>query len=164
MELITPGAGLIFWSALGFLILLFILTKYAWKPILGALDAREQDIDDALKAAERARNDMANLKTENERIMHEARIERDQMLLKASETAKQMIEEAKEAAVLEGKKMIDNAKVAIETEKHAALEEVKVQVAVLSLSIAEKLLKKNFQSDVAQQALIEELVNDLNLN
>lgn len=164
MGLITPGLGLIFWSALGFLIVLFILSKYAWKPILSALDEREKSIDDALKAAEIARNEMANLKAENEKIIHEAKIERDEMLLKATETAKQIVEEAKNAASLEGAKMIESAKAAIETEKLAAMEEVKVQVGVLSLAIAEKLLKKNFSEDAAQQSLVEELVKDLKLN
>lgn len=164
MGLITPGLGLIFWSALGFLIVLFLLTKYAWKPILAALDEREKSIDDALKSAEIARNEMANLKAENERIIHEAKIERDTMLLKASEAAKQMIEEAKEKAQLEGAKMIENAKATIETEKLAAIEDIKVQVGILSLAVAEKLLKKNFSEDAAQQKLVEELVKDIKLN
>jgi F-type H+-transporting ATPase subunit b len=164
MGLITPGLGLIFWSALGFLIVLFLLTKYAWKPILSALDEREKSIEDALKSAETARNEMANLKAENEKIIHEAKIERDAMLLKASETAKQMIEDAKEKALQEGAKMIENAKAAIQTEKDAALEEVKVQVGILSLEIAEKVLKANLVSDASQQKLMEDLVKDIKLN
>jgi F-type H+-transporting ATPase subunit b len=164
MGLITPGLGLIFWSALGFLIVLFILTKYAWKPILAALDEREKSIEDALKSAEIARNEMANLKAENEKIIHEAKIERDSMLLAASETAKQMIENAKVLAQKEGAIMIENAKAAIETEKKAALEDIKVQVGVLSIAVAEKLLKRNFASDAAQQQLVEELVKDIKLN
>ncbi|MFD2200029.1 F0F1 ATP synthase subunit B [Shivajiella indica] len=164
MGLITPGLGLIFWSALGFLIVLFILTKFAWKPILAALNEREKSIEDAIKSAEIARNEMSNLKAENERIIHEAKIERDKMLLEASETAKQMIETAKVAAQKEGAIMLENAKAAIETEKQAALEDVKVQVGILSLAVAEKLLKRNFASDAAQQQLIEELVKDIKLN
>lgn len=164
MDLILPSSGLIIWQLIGFLALLFLLMKFAWKPILAALDEREKSIDDALKSAEIARNEMANLKSENEKILHEAKIERDTMLLKASETAKQLIEEAREKAQEEGAKMIENAKAAIETEKKAALEEVKVQVSVLSLEIAEKLLKKNFSEDAAQKALVEELVKELKLN
>ncbi|MDX5477312.1 MAG: F0F1 ATP synthase subunit B [Cyclobacteriaceae bacterium] len=164
MDLILPSSGLIIWQLIGFLALLFLLMKFAWKPILAALDEREKSIEDALKSAEIARNEMANLKAENEKILHEAKIERDAMLLKASETAKQLIEEAREKAVEEGSKMIENAKAAIETEKKAALEEVKVQVSVLSLEIAEKLLKKNFSEDAAQKALVEELVKELKLN
>jgi F-type H+-transporting ATPase subunit b len=164
MGLITPGLGLIFWSALGFLIVLFLLTKYAWKPILAALDEREKSIDDALKSAEIARNEMSNLKAENEKIIHEAKIERDNMLHKASEAAKQMIDEAKEKAHSEGAKMIENAKATIETEKQAAIEDIKVQVGILSLAVAEKLLKRNFSEDAAQQKLVEELVRDIKLN
>lgn len=164
MDLIIPGSGLIIWQIIGFSILLYILAKFAWKPILSALEAREKSIEDALKSAEIARNEMANLKAENEKILQEAKIERDQMLLKATETAKKIIEEAKEKAQEEGAKMIENAKAAIETEKQAALEEVKVQVGVLSLNVAEKLLKKNFADEKAQQALVEELVKDLKLN
>ncbi|MFC0262336.1 F0F1 ATP synthase subunit B [Fontibacter flavus] len=164
MDLILPSSGLIIWQLIGFLALLFLLMKFAWKPILAALDEREKSIEDALKSAEIARNEMANLKAENEKILHEAKIERDAMLLKASDTAKQLIEEAREKAVEEGAKMIENAKAAIETEKKAALEEVKVQVSVLSLEIAEKLLKKNFSEDAAQKALVEELVKELKLN
>jgi F-type H+-transporting ATPase subunit b len=164
MGLITPGLGLIFWSALGFLIVLFLLSKYAWKPILAALDERERSIDTALKSAEQARNEMANLKAENEKIIHEAKVERDSMLLKASEAAKQMIDEAKEKAHQEGVKMIEDAKATIETEKLAAIEDIKVQVGLLSLAVAEKLLKRNFENDAAQQKLVEELVKDIKLN
>jgi F-type H+-transporting ATPase subunit b len=164
MDLIIPGSGLIIWQIIGFSILLYILAKFAWKPILSALEEREKHIDEALKSAEMARNEMANLKAENEKIIQEAKIERDEMLLKATETAKMIVEEAKEKAQEEGAKMIENAKAAIQTEKEAALEEVKVQVGVLSLDIAEKLLKKNFSEDAAQQALVEELVRDLKLN
>ncbi len=164
MGLITPGLGLIFWSALGFLIVLFLLSKYAWKPILSALDDREKSIDDALKSAEIARNEMANLKAENEKIIHEAKMERDAMLHRASETSKHMIEEARTAANEEGAKMIHNAKAAIQVEKDAALEEIKVQVGILSLEIAEKVLKANLASDASQQKLMEDLIKDIKLN
>jgi F-type H+-transporting ATPase subunit b len=164
MGLITPGLGLIFWSALGFLIVLFLLTKYAWKPILSALDAREKSIDEALKSAEIARNQMANLKAENEKIIQDAKIERDNMLHKASEAAKQMIDDAKEKAHLEGAKMIESAKAAILTEKHAALEEVKVQVGILSMEVAEKILRANLSTDTAQQQLLDDLLKDIKLN
>lgn len=164
MELITPGLGLIFWSALGFLSVLFLLTKYAWKPILAALDEREKSIEEALKSAEIARNEMSNLKAENEKIIQEAKIERDRMLLQATETSKQIVEEAKELAGKEGYLMIEKAKAAIETEKLAAMEELKVHVGVLALAVAEKLLKRNFTSDASQQKLVEELVRDIKLN
>jgi F-type H+-transporting ATPase subunit b len=164
MDLITPGLGLMFWSALGFLVTLYLLSKYAWKPILTALDDRERSIEDALKSAEIARNEMANLKAENEAILHEAKIERDKMLLQASETSKQMVEEAKELAAKEGHLMLEKAKAAIQTEKLAALEELKVQIGILSMAVAEKLIKRNFTSDASQQKLVEELVRDIKLN
>lgn len=164
MDLITPGLGLMFWSALGFLIVLWILAKFAWKPILSALDEREKSIDDALKSAEKARNEMANLKAENEKIIHEAKIERDEMLHRASETAKQIIEEARTKAQLDAGKILENAKQAIDTEKRAALEEMKVHVGMLSLDVAEKLLKKKFATDAAQQALVDELLKEVKMN
>ncbi|UJP66289.1 F0F1 ATP synthase subunit B [Mongoliitalea daihaiensis] len=164
MDLILPGSGLIIWQLIGFLALLFLLTKFAWKPILAALDEREKSIEDALKSAEIARNEMANLKAENEKILHEAKIQRDEMLHMATESAKQIVEEAKEKAQKEGAIMIENAKQAILTEKKAAVEEVKVLVATLSLDVAEKLIKKNYATDAAQKALVEEFVKDLKVN
>lgn len=164
MDLIIPGSGLIVWQIIGFSILLFILAKFAWKPILSALDEREKSIEDALKSAEIARNEMANLKAENEKIIQEAKLERDEMLLKATETSKQIVEDARVAAQVEGAKMIEAAKKAIDTEKQAAMEEVKVQVAALSLSIAEKVLRRNLADDATQKALVEELIKDLKLN
>lgn len=107
---------------------------------------------------------MANLKAENEKIVHEAKIERDEMLHRASETAKQIIEEARVKAQADAGKILENAKAAIETEKRAALEEMKVQVGMLSLEVAEKLLKKKFATDAAQQALVDELLKDVKMN
>lgn len=164
MDLILPGSGLIIWQLIGFLALLFLLTKFAWKPILAALDEREKSIEDALKSTEIARNEMANLKAENERILHEAKIQRDEMLHKATEHAKQIIEEAKEKAQQEGAILLENARHAIQTEKKAAVEEVKVLVATLSLDVAEKLIKKNYTTDAAQKALVEEFVKDIKVN
>ncbi|WP_194776022.1 F0F1 ATP synthase subunit B [Pararhodonellum marinum] len=164
MDLILPSSGLVIWQIIGFSILLILLAKFAWKPILSALDERELTIEGALKSAEVARNEMANLKAENEKLLQEARIERDVILQKAHEVSAQMIEDAKQSAIQEGAKMIENAKAVIETEKHAALEDLKVQVGTLSLNVAEKLLKKNFADDATQKAHVEELVNDLKLN
>ncbi|AWW30323.1 F0F1 ATP synthase subunit B [Echinicola strongylocentroti] len=164
MDLIIPGSGLIIWQIIGFGILLIILGKFAWKPILSALDERETAIEGALKAAENARNEMANLKAENEKLLQEARLERDQILKSANDTSAKMIEEAKEAASKAGAKMIEDAKAVIETEKKAALSEVKNQVATLALDVTEKLLRKNLESDKAQKELVEEFVKDLKLN
>jgi F-type H+-transporting ATPase subunit b len=164
MDLITPSSGLIFWQLLGFLGLLFILIKFAWKPMLAALDEREASIENALKAAETARNEMANLKAENEKLLAETRAERDTILKKAQDTSVKMIDDAKQDALKAGAQMIDNAKVVIETEKKAALAEVKAQVAELSLDIAEKLLRKNLSDEKSQKELVEGFVKELKLN
>lgn len=164
MDLITPGTGLIFWQLFGFLGLLFILIKFAWKPMLEALEERESSIENALKSAETARNEMANLKAENEKLLAEARLERDVILKKAQDASIKMIEDAKEDAMKVGAQMIANAKAVIETEKKAALADVKTQVATLSLEITEKLLRKNLSDDKAQKELVDGFVNELKLN
>jgi F-type H+-transporting ATPase subunit b len=164
MDLITPGTGLIFWQLFGFLGLLFILIKFAWKPMLAALDERESSIENALKSAETARNEMANLKAENEKLLTEARLERDIILKKAQDASVKMIDEAKEDAIKVGAQMIANAKAVIETEKKAALADIKTQVASLSLEITEKLLRKNLSDDKAQKELVDGFLNELKLN
>lgn len=164
MDLITPGSGLIFWQLFGFLGLLFILIKFAWKPMLSALEERESSIENALKAAESARNEMANLKADNEKLLAEARLERDTILRKAQEASVRMIEEAKNEATKVAAQQIENAKAVIETEKKAALAEVKTQVAFLTLEVTEKLLRKNLSDDKAQKALVDEFVKDIKLN
>lgn len=164
MDLITPGTGLIFWQLLSFLGLLFILIKFAWKPMLAALEERESSIENSLKAAESARNEMASLKADNERLLAEARLERDLILRKAQEASVKMIEDAKNEASKVAAKQIENAKAVIETEKRAALTEVKNQVALLTLEVTEKLLRKNLSDDKAQKALVDEFVKDIKLN
>lgn len=164
MDLIIPSAGLVFWQLFGFLALLFILIKFAWKPILASLAEREASIDNALKAAEKARNEMATLKAENEKLLQDARIERDTILRKAQEASAKMIEDSKTEAGKQGALMIENAKAVIETEKKAALTEVKNQVAMLTLEVTEKLLRKNLSDDKAQSALVDEFIKDLKLN
>lgn len=164
MDLITPGSGLIFWQLFGFLGLLFILIKFAWKPMLSALEERESSIENSLKAAESARNEMANLKADNEKLLAEARLERDTILKKAQEVSVKMIEEAKNEAVKVAAQQIENAKAVIETEKKAALAEVKTQVAFLTLEVTEKLLRKNLSEDKAQKALVDEFVKEIKLN
>jgi len=164
MDLILPSSGLIFWQLFGFLALLFILIKFAWKPMLAALEERESSINNALKSAELARNEMANLKAENEKLLAEARLERDAILKKAQDTAVQMVEDAKSDALKTGEKMIENAKAVIETEKKAALADVKTQVAALSLAVTEKLLRKNLSDDKAQKELVDSFIKDLKLN
>ena len=164
MDLLTPGVGLIFWQLIGFLALLFILGKFAWRPITDALRSREESIENALAAAERAKNEMASLKEENEKLLQETRLERDKILKEASLTAKQLIEESREEAKKQGDKMIADAKAVIETEKQAALSDVKTQVANLSVQIAEKILRKNLSNEKEQKALVADFVKDLNVN
>ncbi len=164
MDLIIPSAGLIFWQLIGFLALLFILVKFAWKPMLASLAEREASIDGALKSAEQARNEMANLKAENEKLLQEARLERDVILKKAQEASVKMIEDAKTEASKQGAQLIESAKAVIETEKKAALTEVKNQVALLTLEVTEKLLRKKLSDDKAQAELVDQFIKDLKLN
>jgi F-type H+-transporting ATPase subunit b len=164
MDLIIPETGLIIWQALGFIILFILLAKFAWGPIISALDEREQAIESAILAAENARNEMANLKSQNESLLQEARLERDQLIQKASEASERIVEEAKAEATKVGAQMIENAKAVIETEKQAALAEVKKQVALLSLQVSEKLLRRELSDTASQKALVDDFVNDLKLN
>lgn len=164
MDLIIPSSGLLFWQLLGFLALLFILIKFAWKPMLASLAERESSIEEALQSAERARNEMANLKSENEKLLQEARKERDVILKKAQEASVKMIEDAKTEASKQGAQLIENAKAVIETEKKAALSEVKNQVALLTIEVTEKLLRKQLADDKAQAALVDQFIKDLKVN
>jgi F-type H+-transporting ATPase subunit b len=164
MDLISPSSGLIFWQLFGFLGLFFILVKFAWKPMLSALEERESSIENALKSAETARNEMANLKSENEKLLAEARLERDTILKKAHEASMKMIEEAKVESGKAGALMIENAKAVIETEKKAALAEVKNQVAVLTLEVTEKLLRKTMSDDKAQKDLVDQFIKETYIN
>jgi len=164
MDLIIPSSGLIFWQLIGFLALLFLLIKFAWKPMLASLAEREASIDGALKAAEQARNEMANLKAENEKLLQEARLERDIILKKAQDASVKMIEDAKSESAKQGAQLIEAAKAVIETEKKAALTEVKNQVALLTLEVTEKLLRKKLSDDKAQVELVDQFIKDLKLN
>ncbi len=164
MELVTPSIGLVFWTLVSFLILLMLLKKLAWKPVLGAIHERERSIEDALNKAELAREEMSRLSSENETLLKEARVERDQILKEAKELKDQIVAEAKNAAQTEGAKLIEKAKIEINNQKIAALDEVKNQVAALSLEIAEKVLRKQFDDKKKQDALVSDLLKDVKLN
>lgn len=164
MDLITPGFGLVFWTAVTFLILLTILRKFAWKPILGAVSEREESIKDALAEAAKARQEMENLKSDNEKILKEARAQRDAMLKEAREIKDNMIGEAKEEARTQADKMIEQAKATIENEKLAAITDLKNQVADLSIDIAEKVVKKELATKDKQLELVEDMLGDIKLN
>ena len=164
MDLITPAFGLIFWQTLIFLVVLFILGKFAWRPILGSLKAREKSIDEALKSAELAKEEMEKLQSNNEKLLAEAKKERDKMLKDASKMAEDLKDQAKSDAKKLGDKMLEDARVTIEAEKNDAINQIKDQVAELSLQITEKLLQKNLSDDKSQQALIKGYMKDVKLN
>jgi F-type H+-transporting ATPase subunit b len=164
MELLTPGTGLIIWQAIIFLALFFLLSKLAWKPIVSSLKEREQSIQSALDAAEKAKIEMASLKSDNEKLLKETREERDKILREARDAANRLHDEAQASAKKNADKIIEDAKAVIQTEKAAALRDVKAQVAMVSLSIAEKLIKKNLSDDKAQKELTDTFIKDLKLN
>ena len=164
MDLITPGFGLIFWQTVVFLALVLVLSKYAWKPMLEAVKNRENSIRESLSSAETAREEMAKLKSDNEKLLEEARLERDKILKEALATANNIKEEAKEDASKISGKMIEDARALITNEKNAALDEMKQQVASLSVEIAEKLMRKNLSDDSSQRALVDEFLKDVNTN
>ena len=156
--------GLFFWQTIILVILIVLLAKFAWKPILTALAAREEGISNALLAAENAKKDMQNLKADNEKLLAEARAERDLMMKEAREIKEKMIADAKSEAQAQGEKMIESAKASIESEKNAAMAELKNQVSSLSLEIAETLLKGELSNKEAQTKLVEKMLGDAKLN
>lgn len=156
--------GFVVWSTLAFVILLVMLRSLAWKPILGAIYERERSIEKALLSAEKAKEEMARLTNENEALLKEARAERDLILKEAKELKDKIVAEARSSAQLEGAKMIEKAKHEIETQKAAALTEVKNQVSSLSLEIAEKVLRKQFEDQSKQEALVADLLKEVKLN
>jgi F-type H+-transporting ATPase subunit b len=164
MELVKPAIGLIFWMALSFGIILFLLKKFAWKPILGMIKEREDSIENALASAEKAKEEMRTLQASNERILNEAKAERDQLLKDAREIKEKMIAEAKETATKEGERLLKAARENIQNEKMAAVTDLKNQVASLSIDIAEKILKAELSSDEKQKTLVTTLLKDVHLN
>lgn len=164
MQLLTPGIGLIIWQTIVFVLLFILLAKLAWKPIMSSLKDRERSIQDALDTAEKARLEMSQLKADNEKLLQEAREERDRILREAREVSAKMKEEAQTDARRMGDKIIEDARAAINIEKQAALKDVKVQVAMFSLEIAEKLMKKNLSNDKSQKELVDAYLNDLKVN
>lgn len=156
--------GLFVWMLVIFIGLILLLKKFAWKPILDAVNEREEGIKNALASAERAKLDMQNLTASNERLLAEARAERDTLLKEAREIKEKMINDAKSEAQAQGEKMIAQAKAAIETEKNAAMVELKNQVSSLSIEIAEKVLKSELSNSEAQTKLVEKMLGDAKLN
>jgi len=164
MDLLTPQLGLLVWNIIAFLILFFILGKYAWKPILKSLKDRETGIADALAAAERVRAEMALLKNENELLLAKAREERALLLKEARETKDKIINEAKEQAKLEANKIIVDARAAIEIQKMAALTELKNEVGNLVIGVSEKILRRELSNKPEQEKYIQELSSEVKFN
>jgi len=164
MNLVTPDIGLIFWQTVTFLIVLFLLAKFAWKPITDGLKERENTIAESLEIAKKTKEEMVKLKAENERILGEAREERDRILRAAQVSANAMITEAKDKANAEGLRLIENARAAINGEKQAAIAEIKNKAADLSIEIAEKLLKRQLSDNNNQRELVNEYIKEAKLN
>jgi F-type H+-transporting ATPase subunit b len=156
--------GLFFWQFILFVGLIFLLKKFAWKPILDAVNEREEGIKNALLSAENAKKDMQNLRADNEKLLAEARAERDMMMKEAREIKEKMINDAKTEAQVQGEKMIEQAKASIASEKNAAIADLKNQVGALSLQIAEKVLKGELANNETQTKLVEKMLGDAKLN
>ena len=156
--------GLFFWQTLIFLLLIFLLKKFAWKPILDAVNEREEGIKNALLSAENAKKEMQNLKSDNEKLLADARVERDIMLKEAREIKDKIVSEAKDEAQVQAGKMIEQAKAAINSEKNAAMAELKNQVSSLSIEIAEKVLRSELTDKASQTKLVEKMLGDVKLN
>lgn len=164
MDLITPDLGLIFWTGLVFLLLMFILTKFIWKPILGAVKTREDNIQDALDLAEKTKAEMKKLQTQNENLLKEARAERDEMIKDAKATSTKMIDDSRNKAKEEAEKIIKNAQASIAAEKNAAIAELKNKVATIALEIAEKVVHEQMTDDDKQKALASKFAENIRLN
>ncbi|WP_312818666.1 F0F1 ATP synthase subunit B [Kaistella carnis] len=162
--MIEPGIGLLFWMTLTFVILLFLLAKFAWKPILSAINEREVTIVDSLNQAKLAKQEVENLKAENEIIIREAKVERDQILKEAREIKDRIVGEAKNVAKAEADKIIESARHTIQAEKSAAVADIKNQIGALSVNIAESILKQKLDNDGAQDELVANILNTSNLN
>lgn len=158
------SVGLFFWQTVLFLALLFLLRKFAWKPILNAVNEREQKISDSINQAEKAQKELELLKAQNEDLLKEARAERDSMIKDAKASASKIVDDAKSAAKTEGAKLLEAARTSIESEKAAAIAELKTQVAAFSIEIAEKVVRGELSTSDKQKALAEKLADDINMN
>jgi F-type H+-transporting ATPase subunit b len=164
MELITPGLGLIFWMTLAFLLLVFVLGKYAWKPILQMLKERETSIHEALNRANKAREEMKQLQFSNEQLLQEAKNERDALLNEARKVRDKLLEEARVKAGEEASRIVEAAKASIHNEKMAAITELKNQIAESSLNLARMILKRELEDPEKQEAYVQELLNEVKFN
>jgi F-type H+-transporting ATPase subunit b len=164
MELVNPGIGLIVWMTLAFLAILYILGKYAWKPIMTGLKERESTIQDALNSAEKTKEEMRKLKFSNEELLQEAKNERDAILATARKIKESIIEESKQKATEEANRIIVSAKESIQNEKMNAMTDLKNQLAELSLEVAKKILKRELSDPKKQEEYTKELIKDVKFN
>ncbi len=164
MELIQPGIGLIFWMTLSFSLVLLILGKFAWPAITKGLKERERSIDDALRAADKAREEMQLLKVDNEGLLRQAKGERDEIMNEARKVRDKIVEAAKGKATVEADKIVENAMERIENEKLSAMTDLKNQIAMFSIEIAEKILKEELSGGKKQEELIKKLTDEVKLN
>ena len=164
MSLLTPGLGFFVWTLVAFLIVLFLLKKFAWKPILKSLNERESNIANSIASAEKVKAEMAQMQNENEALLAKAREERAQLLKEARETKDKIINEAKEQAKIESARIVADAQAAIEAQKMAAIIDVKNQVGKLVIEVSEKILRKELANKEAQEAHIKGLVDEVKLN
>ena len=164
MDLLLPEFGLFFWTLIAFLIFFFLLEKFAWGPILGALNEREGNIAESIAIAERIKKEMATMQSENEQVLNEARAERSQIMREAKEAKDKIVNEAKDQAKAEANKIIADARQQIQNEKMAALTEVKNQVGNLVIEVSEKVLRSELADRKAQESYISQLASEIKLN
>ena len=164
MSLLLPNPGLLIWMVVVFLLLVFILRKFAWKPILDGLKERETEIQSALDLAERTKAEMVQLQANNEKLLQEANATRDRIIRDAKEASERMIAEAKEKAAAEGQKMIEGARETIRNEQVAAVDKMKKEIAGFSLQIAEQVLRRELSDTASQQKLVSDLISEARLN
>jgi F-type H+-transporting ATPase subunit b len=164
MQLVTPGIGLIFWMLVSFSLVLFVLGKYAWKPIMKGIHQREDTIEKALEAANEAKKEMLKLKAGNEQLLRDAKDERDALMRDARKVKETILDEARIKANEEAARILENARENIQFEKMAAINELKNQIATISIEIAEKLIAKELENKEQQQRLTEKLLKDVKIN
>lgn len=164
MEIIMPEIGVIFWTFLSFLVVFFVLRKFAWKPIINMLKERDQSIEQALSSADYARKEMQKLEAKNEELVKEAKLERESLLKEAKATQTKIISEARESAKEEANKMIEKARKEIAAERESALAEMKNEIVSFSIEIAEKVLRQQLQDKDKQKLMAEKYLDDIKKN
>ena len=162
--LIKPEVGIIFWTTITFIILLVLLRKFAWKPILKVVKEREKSIEDSLASAQQARNEMERLQSDNEKVLQEARQERDKILQEARQVKEKLIADAKGEAQQQAEQQLESAREQIENQKLAAITELKNQVGEMSIDIAEKILRQKLEDKDKQSQLVDEELKNFKLN